>query len=134
MSKQILSLTLSVFVIAALFVGCSSDAVGKYQVKTIDGMTVEDCLAKEAGVSSLSDADVQEFLNQFGINSLEEMITVELNSDHSCSMRYLGVEKSNGTWSQSGDTIKLGTLTTTYHNGELTITIDGMTVVMSKMK
>jgi hypothetical protein len=134
--KRIVSLTLAILLIAALFVGCDStpSAEGFYVIKTLNGMDVETALARSMGKSSLSGRELSEALRIVGADSLEEAFTLELKSDHTCV--YKGIDKNGlsqtlfGRWSQSGSTIEFNNGKGTFQNGELTIKLDGRELVM----
>ena len=81
--KRIVSLTLVVLMIAALFVGCGSDSVpGTYKLKKINDKSIKEFyeeIAKAAGVD-LSTMGVD-------VNKMEDMITITLKDDGTVEMK-----------------------------------------------
>ncbi len=140
MMKRIVSLTLVILMVAALFVGCgSSDSVdGTYKLKAIDGKNVKEyftAIAEKGGET------LQTVLKFMGIdeNSLDNLMTLVLKSDGTFSMnsKMDTEEKSyDGTWKQEGDKLTL-TIDNepqefTLKDGELSFTTDGMTMTLGK--
>ena len=127
MMKRIVSITLVVIMVAALFVGCSSSVEGKYKLKTIndkepkafftDFMTQ---MYKALGADEEQlDAAMKE-LNE-GLDKLGDLLIVELKSDGTAEMtsdmdaamdageegEESKPEVVTGTWKQDGDNITL---------------------------
>ena len=137
--KRIVSLTLVVLMIAALFVGCGSDSVpGTYKLKKINDKSIKEFyeeIAKAAGVD----------LSTMGIdvNKMEDMITITLKDDGTAEMKGsfemdedAEDQVATGTWTQDGDKV---TITVdgkaqecTFKSGELTITESGMSMTFAK--
>ena len=136
MMKRLVSLTLAILLLAALFVGCDSapSAEGCYVIKTINGMDVATYLAKSMGKSSLSGWELSEALRILGAPSLEEAFTLELKPDKTCVGK--GIDKNGlsqtlyGRWSQSGSTIEFNNGKGTFKDGELTLKWDDRELVM----
>lgn len=115
MMKRVISLALAVLMIAALLVACggstSSDPVGKYIVKTIDGKTVEDALSESLGENGVA-SSIEDLLKMVGVDSVEDLITLEIKSDGTAALDFeLFSSNMEGTWKQDGN--------------KITITIDG---------
>ena len=161
--KRIISLTLAVLLIAALFAGCAGSKadspVGTYVIKTINDKSVKDYFTEAFGAASEeSGFDMSALLTLMGIDldhpedlmqiTLKEDGTVEFTSkldeigEAEEGEEVEGEEKETGTWKQDGDKIiisadgedtELG-----YKNGELTMTTeeDGetMSMVLTKQK
>lgn len=107
--KRVISIALVVLFVAALLVGCggSSDPVGSYKIKSVGGKAIKDMINDELEGSGMS---VDDYLKMVNIDSLEDMITLELKSDGTAAFTISGTAET-GTWKQEGD--------------KLTITIDG---------
>ncbi len=120
--KRIISMTLVVLMIAALFAACgSSSPAGKYVVKSINGQTVEEAMKDQAEQSGINVDDMLKMLN---IDNIEELITIELKSDGAAVMKSsLGGTELTGTWKQDGETVELTlddqTQKFTFKNNEL---------------
>ena len=138
--KRIVSLTLVVLMVAALFVGCgSSDSLdGTYKLKAIDGKNVKEyftAIAEKGGET------LQTVLDFMGIdeNTLDNLMTLVLKSDGTFSLnsKMDAEEKSyDGTWTQDGDKLTL-TMDNepqefTLKDGELTLELKGMTMTLGK--
>ena len=110
--KRVISLTLAVLLIAALFVGCSSSPAGTYTLKTINGKSAKEyytAAASEAGI------DVDTLLEYLGIDldHPENLMQFVLKEDGTADYKLnLGdVKEGSGTWKLEGD--------------KLTLTLDG---------
>ena len=120
--KRIISMTLVVLMIAALFAACgSSSPAGKYVVKSINGQTVEEAMKDQAEQSGINVDDMLKMLN---IDKLEDLITIELKSDGAAVMKSsIGGTELTGTWKQDGETVELTlddqTQKFTFKNNEL---------------
>lgn len=109
--KRIVSLTLVVLLIAALFVGCGNSSVeGTYLIKSMGGKTMEDMLKEEAG----DNFDLDSVLSMFKVSSLGELITMEFKADGTVTMKNvmdaLGSDEDatmSGTWKQEGDKVSI---------------------------
>jgi len=104
--KRIISIVLAALMVAAMLVACgSSGPEGKYVVKTIDGIAVEEAVKTQAEAMGI---DLDAFLKQMNIEKAEEMITIELKSDGTAVMAVnLASSTSEGTWKQDGDKISI---------------------------
>lgn len=161
--KRIISLTLAVLLIAALFVGCSGTGgtggkadspVGVYTIKTINDKSVKDYFTEAfAAASEEYGIDMSALLGLMGIDldhpedlmqfNLKEDGTVEFTSKlDEMGEEDEGEEQQTGTWKQEGDKIIITAdgedQELTYKNGELIMTAeeDGetMTMVLTKQK
>lgn len=110
--KKAIAILLVCAMLCVLFVGCSSgDAEGKYLVKTINGMSVEDYLNSEAGDSGVDLATIASYMG-IDMNKLNELITFDLQKGGKATIASSVTGMSmEGTWELSGT--------------KLTITIDG---------
>ncbi len=137
--KRIVSLTLVVLMIAALFVGCGSDSVpGTYKLKKINDKSIKEFyeeIAKAAGVD-LSTMGVD-------VNKMEDMITITLKDDGTVEMKGsfemdedAEDQVATGTWTQDGDKVTItvdgDAQECTFKSGELTITESGMSMTFAK--
>ena len=130
MMKRIVSITLVVIMVAALFVGCSSSVEGKYKLKTINDkepkafftdLMTQVYKALGADEEQL-DAAMKE-LNE-GLDKLGDLLTIELKADGTMEMKSdmdaamnaseegedgeeSKPEVVTGTWKQDGDNITL---------------------------
>ncbi len=109
--KRIIAIALVAIMVLVVFASCggSSDAAGKYTVKSVNGKSVEDAIKESLGEYG-EGLDIDTILSLAGIDSLEDYMTMELKSDGTVESSMAGVSQT-GTWSQSGNTV--------------TITIDG---------
>ena len=137
MMKRIVSLTLVVLMVAALFVGCSSNSpAGKYKVKSVNGDDFKTYLAKEANKETL-DADTEKLmLDTFKVSSIDEIMTMEIKDDNSFTMNMMGQE-ATGTWKLDGEKLTLtvdnDASDCTFKGGEITMEVsDDMKVVFAK--
>ena len=150
MMKRIVSLTLVVLMIAALFVGCSSDSgspEGTYKLKKINGKSPKDFftemmseMLKAFGAEGdVLDAAMEELTGK--LDQLGDLMTVELKADGTVEMKSKmdaamsedeesEGEVSTGTWKQDGDKItftltdadgKSETVEGTFKGGEITL-------------
>lgn len=140
MMKRIVSLTLVILMVAALFVGCgSSDSVeGTYKLKAIDGKNIKDYYTEKAEKSGETLETVLKFM---GVEEtdLDNLMTLTLNADGSAAMNSkMDVEEKSydGTWKQEGDKI---TVTVdndpqefTLKDGEITAKFGDMTLTLGK--
>jgi len=104
--KRIISIALIVLLTAAVLAGCgSSDPEGSYVIKSIDSKDVNEEVKSGAEATGMSEED---FLNQFGVESADELITLDLNADGTFVMdiKMFG-SKLEGTWAQDGDKISV---------------------------
>lgn len=104
--KRVISITLAVLMIAALFAACgSSNPAGKYVVKSVNGQTMEEAIKEQAGQSGVS---VDDLLKQLNIDKVEDLITLELKSDGTAAMNVsLGGSSLEGTWKQDGESVEI---------------------------
>ncbi|MBO4418277.1 MAG: hypothetical protein J5789_00395 [Oscillospiraceae bacterium] len=137
--KRIVSLALAVLLVTALFSGCSlfesaPSVEGVYVLKTVDGMDVATYLAKAMNRPSLSGAEINQALYQLGITSFDEILTIELRADHTCTGTGIietgAKQTKNGKWTQSGNKVDFGKGEATFKDGELTFELKGMKIVL----
>lgn len=102
--KRIIALGMTILLIAALLVGCGGPE-GKYVVKSIDGQSVEEALKSSADLSGMS---VDDMLKQMGVDSAEEIVTLELKSDGTAVMEVkMFSTTKEGKWEKDGDKITI---------------------------
>ena len=133
--KRILSVTLVVLMAVALFVGCASKPAatdGVYKIKTVNGKEMTAYLTEELDGAAV---DVEAKLKLFGIEKLEDYMTFALNEDGTLTVSVMG-EESVGTWKLDGEKLTLTldgeTMEGTYQNDEITVEMDGDTMVLGK--
>jgi len=125
--KRIIALALAVLMAAAMFAACggSSGPEGKYVVKSINGETPQDQLQKMVDEKTVESASsVEDLLKVFGVDSVEEIVTMELKSDGTAVMEAKMFSLSaEGTWEKDGDKINItidgSTATFTLNGNEL---------------
>lgn len=128
--KRIVSLTLVVLMIAALFVGCGSDSVpGTYKLKKIN----------DKGVKEFFD-DLGMDLSTLGVDAskLEDMMTMTLKDDGTAEIadNMDGDGKTvTGTWKQDGDKVTISAdgedMEFTFKSGALTYTAEESGIKMT---
>ncbi len=102
--KRVIALTMAVLMIAALLVACGGPE-GKYVVKSIDGKTVDEAIKESAEAAGMS---VDDMLKQMGINSVEEIVTLELKNDGTAVMEVkMFSTTKEGKWEKNGDKITI---------------------------
>ena len=102
--KRVIALTMAVLMIAALLVACGGPE-GKYVVKSIDGKAVDEAIKESAEAAGMS---VDDMLKQMGINSVEEIVTLELKSDSTAVMEVkMFSTTKEGKWEKNGDKITI---------------------------
>ena len=102
--KRVIALTMAVLMIAALLVACGGPE-GKYVVKSIDGKTVDEAIKESAEAAGMS---VDDMLKQMGINSAEEIVTLELKNDGTAVMEVkMFSTTKEGKWEKNGDKITI---------------------------
>ncbi len=102
--KRVIALTMAVLMIAALLVACGGPE-GKYVVKSIDGKTVDEAIKESAEAAGMS---VDDMLKQMGINSADEIVTLELKSDGTAVMEVkMFSTTKEGKWEKNGDKITI---------------------------
>ena len=102
--KRVIALTMAVLMIAALLVACGGPE-GKYVVKSIDGKAVDEAIKESAEAAGMS---VDDMLKQMGINSAEEIVTLELKSDSTAVMEVkMFSTTKEGKWEKNGDKITI---------------------------
>ncbi|MBQ1410558.1 MAG: lipocalin family protein [Oscillospiraceae bacterium] len=141
MMKRIISLTLVVLMIAAMFVGCGSSSLeGTYKIKSINGKDVMSFFREQIAESGeedteITDADVESFLKMMGIENVDEFVTITFASDGTLKASAIG-EEETGTWTLDGEkltmTIDGDDQTATFKNGEITVDMEGMNMVLGK--
>ena len=141
MMKRIISLTLVVLMIAAMFVGCGSSSLeGTYKIKSINGKDLmsyfREQIAEMGGEDTeITDADVESFLKLMGIENVDEFVTFTFASDGTLKASVIG-EEVTGTWTLDGEkltmTIDGDDQTATFKNGEIAVNEEGMNMVLGK--
>ena len=102
--KRVIALTMAVLMIAALLVACGGPE-GKYVVKSIDGKAVDEAIKESAEAAGMS---VDDMLKQMGINSVEEIVTLELKNDGTAVMEVkMFSTTKEGKWEKNGDKITI---------------------------
>ena len=104
--KRVFAIVLAMLVVVSVFAGCSKKAgpEGKYIVKTIGGMTVEEAFSSM--LSEYGDGQtIEDLLKEAGIESIDEFMTIELKSDGKAVVDVALDEPSEGTWKQDGNKI-----------------------------
>lgn len=139
--KRIISLTLAVLLIAALFVGCGSTPAGVYTLKTINGSSVKEYYTAAAEAEGI-DIDKLLELIDIDLEHPENMMQIELKDDGSVAFKsnFGDAKEGTGTWKQEGDKLILTMdgedQTIDYKNGEMTLELGNaekpMTVVLGK--
>ena len=129
-TKRIIAALIAAVLILALLASCGTKtAAGKYYIKSVNGVPIEDVILPLIAENGLT---LGQFLQECGISSLEEYYTIELCEDGTVTRRYPEMEPRPGTWKQLGNKV-----TTTfdgddasfkYENGELTRTDEYGTV------
>lgn len=132
--KRFVAIAAAVLLMAALFAGCgSSSAAGKYVLKSMDGQDVNEALKADLEEVGMS---LDEYLELFEIETLEEFMTVELKSDGNAVVSVAGEDEDTGTWEQDGDkviiTIDDESVTFTLNGNELSAEIDEQEYVFVK--
>jgi hypothetical protein len=141
MMKRIVSIALVVLMIAALFAGCSSSSPeGTYKIKSVNGKDLKTYFKESFGAlaeegQEITDDQIEGFLKLMGINSMDEFVTFTLESDGTFKAAMMG-EEETGTWKLEGDKITMtangSDMTGTFKDGEITISVDGETMVLAK--
>ena len=148
MMKRIVSLTLVVLMVAALFVGCGggdSNPVGTYSFKSINGKSLEDYFADYKDQAEAAGMDFDALLALMGIDLShpEEFMKLELMEGGKLTLTAkmsVAEETKEGTWELNGDkltmTVDGDPQECTFKNGEITMTMDGEngteTIVLAK--
>ena len=134
--KRALSLLLVLMLVLALFAGCSEEGktgggaatmagvAGVYKIKSMNGRPFSDVIEEEMEGSGMT---VDEYLSiikeYYKIDSIEDMMTMTLKADGTCSASELN-ESMDGTWTLEGSkvtiTIDGETKVGTYSNGTIT--------------
>lgn len=131
MMKRIVSLTVAVLLIAALFVGCSSGPEGTYKVKTIDGEEYSTYVDMIVGVMTAFGGDELKVDADQMKSLLEKAGSFTLKADG--VVESFDVDEENwtettktGTWKLDGEkltiTVDGKTMEGTLKDGEITIT------------
>ncbi len=153
MMKRIVSLTLVVLMVAALFVGCgSSKPEGTYKVKTMNGKEPEAYYREEIQKklpegTELTDELFKKGLEEAGLSAdkLDEYMTLVFEND-TVKLLAMGVELGSGTWKQDGEKLtltmkseneeKADSADCTFKDGEITMDMgdeeDPMKIVFAK--
>lgn len=140
-TKKAAAILLCIALTLALLAGCGGGSpAGKYYIKTIGGLSIEDYLVPLISAAGLS---LDEVLKTCGIGSLDEFITIELKEDGTAVTIYAdaasgGLELSPRTWKKSGSKILITssldgqTAEYTLKGAELSITTNGVEYVLVK--
>ena len=110
MMKRIVSLTLAVLLIAALFAGCGSSLEGTYKLKMINDKPVKEFIENLASTTGVS---MEDALENFGVKSVEELenaMTITLKSDNTLEYKTTmegDDDSGTGTWKQDGEKITM---------------------------
>ena len=111
MMKRIVSLTLAVLLIAALFAGCGSSSVeGTYKLRKINDKPVKDFVADLASTTGQSEKEVLEAWEVNSVEELENVMTITLKSDNTFELKSTmdgEEENGTGTWKQEGEKVIL---------------------------
>lgn len=111
MMKRIVSLTLAVLLIAALFAGCGSSGVeGTYKLRKINDKPVKDFVADLASTTGQSEKEVLEAWEVNSVEELENVMTITLKSDNTFELKSTmdgEEENGTGTWKQEGEKVIL---------------------------
>lgn len=135
--KRIGSILLAIFLLAALFAGCSYTVEGSYQLKSINGKNVKEYFSELATREGIDFDTLMDSMNA-NTDTLGDMMTLTLNADGSASFssRLKSDEVKTGSWKQTEDkiTVTLGnsSLEFTRKNGQLSGTVDGLNVTLAK--
>ena len=129
-TKRIIAALIAAVLILALLSSCGSEsAAGKYYIKSVSGVPIEDIITPLLAQNNVT---LEEFLQECGISSLDEYYTIELSEDGTVTRRYPEMEPRPGTWKQSGrkvtTTFDGDEAEFTFKNGELTRTDEYGTV------
>ena len=99
--KKAIAVMLAIVLALALFAGCGkSSPVGKYYIKSINGVNISEYLSamiEESGIS------LEDFLTVCGIKSLDEYMTLEVKDDGSLVTTDAGAGGTDlpvGSWKQ----------------------------------
>ncbi|MBQ7715341.1 MAG: hypothetical protein IJT70_05685 [Clostridia bacterium] len=103
--KRIIAIALAAVMLLAILASCGASPEGKYYIKEVGGKSVKDALMETLG--GLTDAAIDEFLEQVGIDSIEEYMTIELKPGGKAVTQVAGESSSEGTWEQNGDKITI---------------------------
>jgi len=131
MMKRIVSLTVAVLLIAALFAGCSSGPEGTYKVKTIDGEEYSKYVDMLVGLMTAFGGDEMKVDADQMKSMLEKAGSFTLKSDGVVEMFDVNEEdwtetSKTGVWKLDGEkisiTIEGKTMEGTLKDGEITIT------------
>ena len=145
--KRILSLMLVLMLVLVLFVGCSESGssgggaatvesvAGLYKVKSMNGKPIKEALSEELAGNGMNIDDYLDMVKEhYQIESIEDMMTMTLKADGTCSMAEMG-EEMKGTWTLDGNkvsvTIDGDTLEATYSNGTISFSDTGSSDVQS---
>ncbi len=142
MMKRIVSIALVVLMIAALFAGCSgsSSPEGTYKIKSINGKDVKSYFKESMGAlagegEEITDEQIDAILALMGINNIDEFVTFTLEEGGNFKASMMG-EEQTGTWKLEGDkltmTIDGDDATGTFKDGEITIEMEGESMVLAK--
>ena len=134
--KRIFAVLLAALFVVSMLAGCSkSGPEGKYVVKSMGGVPVDeyfDSMIAEYGEGMTKES----LLNELGISKPEEFMTFELKSDKTLIVTLAGEEPQTGTWKADGDqivfTIGDEILSFRLKNNEFAVNEDGQSYVFVK--
>ena len=140
--KRIISLSMVILLLAALFVGCDvvseflspTTAEGLYELKSVSGMDVRTFVAKLLNRTALSDQEVNALLQKGGIKSLEQCMMLEMREDGSFTAYAVGNKKIDGSWRLDGSKIIINGHEYDFKTGDIVMEYAGETIVMTKVK
>ena len=130
--KRTFSLILALLLVTLFAVSCGggSSPVGEYVLKTVNGKTVEDYFKEQLG------DEAAQYLSMLNLKSFAEMFTLELKADGTASFSEVGEADDSGKWELKGDKVIITadgeTTELPFKNGELTLDVDGQTMVFKK--
>ena len=132
--KRIVSIALVILMVASVLVACiKTDPTGTYVVKTMNGKSVEDALKEELG----GDASLDDILELLGVDSLDNLITIEIKSDGKMTLaNRMEDDTVEGTWTKESDklflTVDGETMQAKLNGGELSMSMDDEAYVFVK--
>ena len=135
--KRIATIAVVCLFVIAIITGCagggsSSSAAGKYVLKTVNGLSIEEGFGEIFGTSFTA----EELLEILGIDSFEEFMVIELKADGTAVITTGGEDPSEATWKQDGNTVSITsegqTVDCTLNGNELTLSLDNEVYVLVK--
>ena len=127
--------------IKSILENCSeNNIVGTYKIKSINGKDLKTYFKESFGALSeegqeITDDQIEGFLKLMGINSMDEFVTFTLEEDGNFKTSMMG-EEETGTWRLDGDKLIMTagseSLIGTFNNGEITLEMDGESLVLRR--